>query len=230
MSKKNREKRIAHAEQKAAVQSHRPTRAAAVRVKWQVVAGAAVVALIAGSFVIPGLVKDETPKTTATPMAMNAGPGTGLRTGTAVPSFRESDVETGKALSSGALYNRKTLLFFSEGVMCQACFEQIQGLQQFGAQLHRRGIELVSITPDSPDELRQAISQYGITTPVISDADRTMSSAFNTLGKGMHGDTPGHAFALIYHGKIVWYHDYWLPPEGLMYVEPAKLLHDIPRV
>ena len=112
--------------------------------------------------------------------------------------------------------------------MCQACFEQIQGLQEFGAQLKQRGIRLVSITPDTPGDLEQAAQQYGITTPLISDQNHDMSEAFNTLGKGMHADTPGHAFALIDKGKMLWYRDYWLPPDRAMYVAPKKLLADIP--
>ena len=51
---------------------------------------------------------------------------------------------------------------------------------------------------------------------------------FNTLGAGMHADTPGHAFALIDKGKVLWYRDYWLPPTRSMYVSPSKLLADIP--
>ncbi len=161
-------------------------------------------------------------------MAMGAQQGAGLPVGSAVPSFTEQNVVTGATISATSLYNHKTLLFFSEGVVCHACFEQIQGLQQFGADLKKRGIQLVSITPDSPDELKQAIAQYGITTPMISDSSRSMSEAFNALGKGMHADTPGHAFALIDKGHVLWYRDYWLAPYRTMYVAPKTLLADIP--
>jgi peroxiredoxin Q/BCP len=189
----------------------------------------AAAALIAGSFVVPKLVNSSTPSAGAEhAMAMGSKQGAGLPVGSAVPSFTGRDVMTGKTISSRSLYNHKTLLFFSEGVMCQACFEQIQGLQQFGADLNQRGIQLVSITPDSPDELKQAIGQYGITTPMISDASRSMSEAFNTLGQGMHSDTPGHAFALIDKGRVLWYRDYWLAPYHSMYVQPKQLLADIP--
>jgi peroxiredoxin Q/BCP len=191
--------------------------------------GGAIVAVIVGSFVVPKLVNSSTPSAGAEhAMAMGADQGGGLPVGSAVPSFSGRDVISGRAITSRSVYPYKTLLFFSEGVMCQACFEQIQGLQRFGAALKQRGIQLVSITPDSAGELRQAISQYGITTPMISDASRSMSQAFNTLGQGMHGDTPGHAFALIDKGKVLWYRDYWLAPYRTMYVDPQKLLAEIP--
>ena len=194
-------------------------------------AGVALVgaAVITASFVLPAeFRKDATSPGAAHAMSIGAKHGAGLPVGSPVPVFAERNVETGRTISSRTTYGRKTLLFFSEGVMCQACFEQIKGLEKFGAQLAQRGISLVSITPDSPGDLRQAIAQYGINSPMIADDDRTMSEAFNTLGQGMHGDTPGHAFALIDKGKVLWYRDYWMAPTRSMYVEPAKLLAQIP--
>jgi hypothetical protein len=64
---------------------------------------------------------------------------------------------------------------------------------------------------------------------LISDSSRSISTAFNTLGLGMHSDTPGHAFALIYHGKVLSYRDYYRPPYSTMYVQPSKLLAAVPQ-
>jgi peroxiredoxin len=147
-------------------------------------------------------------------MARSSDRGHGPKIGAPVPEFSEQNVETGQPINSRSLYRYRTLLFFSEGVMCQACFKQIKGLEQMSSELARRGIQLVSITPDSPRELLQAIAQHRIRSPVISDDNRDMSEAFNALGLGMHGDTPGHAFVLIDRGEVRWYHDYWLAPSG----------------
>ena len=188
----------------------------------------AIAAIVTGICVLPDVFDRKPVASSHAAMEMGVEQGAGLPAGSSVPSFSERDVETGKAITSASVYGTKTLLFFSEGVMCQACFEQIKGLEQFGAELDRRGIQLVSITPDSAGDLKQMIGQYGITSPMIADNDRTMSQAFNTLGAGMHADTPGHAFALIDKGTVLWYRDYWLPPTRSMYVEPAKLLAEIP--
>jgi peroxiredoxin len=159
--------------------------------------------------------------------ATAAGDGPDL--GAAV-RFDERDVVTGAPITPATLAGKRTLLFFSEGVMCQACFVQIRDLEQVGDALERRGIGLVSITPDTPRILRQAIGQYGIRTPMIADGDRDMSAAFDTLGRGMHPDTPGHAFVLLDEaGKVVWQRDYWLDPYRTMYVDPETLLADIAR-
>jgi len=191
------------------------------------VVGVAAVAVVGASFVTPKLLDSET-RRAAPAHAMGADEGAGLAVGAAVPSFAERDVVTGRPITSESIQSRKTLIFFSEGVMCQACFEQIKGLERMGEVLERRRIQLVSITPDTAADLEQAIAQYGITTPMIADDDRDMSEAFNTLGQGMHVDTPGHAFVLVERGKVVWQRDYWLAPYRTMYVEPKQLLDDIP--
>lgn len=191
--------------------------------------GLAVAALVGASFVLPDAFDTRsTPVASHGPAGMAASSeGDGLEPGSPVPAFAERDVETGRAITSKTLEGKRTLLFFSEGVMCQACFEQIKGLERMRAALDKRGIELVSITPDSTADLKQAVAQYGIETPMIADSDRDMSAAFDTLGRGMHADTPGHAFALLEQGKVHWYRDYWLEPDRTMYVEPAKVLADL---
>lgn len=221
-----RKARAAHrAEREAEVATQRPS-------FWRTRKGGlvtlAAAALVTGSFVLPDVVKDPSSGGVHAGMAVGAEHGEGLPTGSPVPSFSEQDVETGEAITSTTLFAGKTLLFFSEGVMCQACFEQIRDIEQIGSQLELRGIRLVSITPDSPGDLREAVSQYTIRSPMISDEDRDMSRAFNALGQGMHGDTPGHAFVLINKGKVLWYRDYWLAPTRSMYVDPQALLADIP--
>ena len=187
---------------------------------------AGLLALLGATFVVPGLFEDDT---VATGMAHggHGGTGDGPDLGSRI-SFSERNVVTGSEISSASLRGTKTLLFFSEGVMCQACFEQIRDIEDVGAELEQRGVRLVSITPDSAAVLKQAIDQYGISTPMISDEDHDMSAAFDTLGQGMHSDTPGHAFVLLdKSGRVVWQRDYWLPPTRAMYVKPARLLADL---
>lgn len=212
----------------AATAKRRP-RAASWISGWSILLALGVFAVLAASFILPGMMDRKTSAAgAARAKALGVARGAGVPVGSTVPAFSERDLLSGQPITTDGVYDRQTLLFFSEGVMCQPCFEQIRDLQQVGAELQRRGIQFISITPDPPDELRRTVDRFGITTPVVSDADRTMAEAFNTLGLGMHGNTPGHAFVLIDHGRVVWYRDYWLPPYQVMYVPPAKLLADIP--
>jgi peroxiredoxin len=205
-------------------------RVASRQFPWRPVSIATAVAVLLGaSFVVPSLFEDG-PGSAGGGHGHAVGAGDGPDLGTRIP-FSERDVVSGDPISSKTVRGRKTLLFFSEGVMCQACFEQIRDIEKVGTELEKRGVALVSITPDDEDVLTDAIDQYEITTPMISDEDRDMSAAFDTLGQGMHSDTPGHAFVLLDKaGKVVWQRDYWLAPYRKMYVEPAKLLDDLASV
>jgi len=187
-----------------------------------------VIGLIGASFVVPKLTSDRKASLSQGHSMAGMATGDGPTIGSA-PRFDERDVVSGRTISSRTLRGQKTLLFFSEGVMCQACLQQIRDIDQVGKGVTERHVKLVSITPDTPGELKQAIGQYGITSPMIADSDLTMSQSFNTLGKGMHSDTPGHAFVLLdRRGKVLWQRDYYQPPYRTMYVEPAQLLQDIP--
>jgi peroxiredoxin len=175
-------------------------------------AGVAVVAVAAAAFLA------VRPSGSSPPEAALAGE--------AAPAFAERDVVTGEPVSSEAFRGRHVLLFFSEGVMCQACFEQIQALELRSGDLQRIGLTLVNVTTDPPSVLRQAAGAYRITTPLVSDEDRDMSRAYDVLGQGMHPDTAGHTFVVIdSKGRIRWRRDY-----TTMYVPPEELIAALPRL
>ena len=151
--------------------------------------------------------------------------------GTPAPAFDERDVISGQAISSAALRGKNVLLFFSEGIMCQACFQQIQALEARDADLKRRGLVLVNITNDKAGDAQQAAATYRLSTPLIADEDRDMSSAYDVLGQGMHPNTAGHTFILVDRAGIIrWRRDYWLGSDPTMYVKPDKLFADIPNL
>jgi len=142
------------------------------------------------------------------------------------PAFSEEDVSSGEEISDGGLRGKNVLLFFSEGVMCQACFEQIQSLEQDSAELRKRDLTLINITTDPADVLSEAVSAYGITTPMISDESLDMSNAYGAVGQGMHPNTDGHTFVLIDRsGQIRWRKDY-----TAMFVPPGRLFAEIPAM
>jgi peroxiredoxin len=209
-----------------------PTEPPRARAAWwpKAAVGVAVVVVIAATFAVPRLRGDDVPSAAAHAAVDHGMPlGEGLPVGADVPAFSERDVMNDTAITEGTIAGRKTLLYFSEGVMCQACFEQIRDIEQVASKLRGRGIDLIGITPDPAETLQWTVVDFKLKTPMIADDDRTMSAAFNTLGKGMHPDTPGHAFVLVDDGKVVWQRDYWLEPYRTMYVEPSRLLADIPE-
>ncbi len=161
----------------------------------------------------------------ALPDSKKGPPAGAVKSGVA-PAFFEREVMSGRRISSASLRGKNVLLFFSEGVMCQACFEQIQSLEARAEQLRARHFTLVNITTDPSEVLRQAVEQYAIDTPMISDEDGDMSTVYGAIGQGMHANTDGHTFVLLDRsGRIRWRRDY-----TTMFVPPDKLLAAIPKV
>ena len=142
------------------------------------------------------------------------------------PDFAALDVVSGRTMRLRDLGRKPALLFFSEGASCQACLVQIAELQAAKA-LRQRGIRLVSVTTDKPDVLREAATQYRITTPLLSDSSTRMSADYGMLGHGGmgHPQTDGHAFALVKAGRIVWHKAY-----AEMFVPTKRLMSDLDRL
>lgn len=152
------------------------------------------------------------------------GIDSGATVGKQAPDFKLTNSVSGKPLSAASLRGHKTMLFFSEGINCQACMVQAADLQR-NPTLRNAGIELVSVTTDSPEDLAQAAKQYGIKTPLLSDPTTRVSRAYGMLGHGGmgHSTQDGHAFMLLSaNGKVLWHRAY-----QEMYVAPEQLLHDM---
>lgn len=196
---------------RTSTRAYRPAqRHPALRVATWLACTLAVVALFAVAVMSTG-------KRSSAANRLNSGPA---------PAFAAQNMVNGRLLTSGVFKKGDTLLFFSEGVMCQACLQQIQSLERVSDQLAKRHIALVSITPDSPEQLRQAVADYKIHTPLLTDESRRMSTDYDVLGLGMHADMPGHSFILVdRHGVIRWRHDY-----TEMFVPTDELLKAIPNI
>jgi peroxiredoxin len=177
----------------------------------------AVVALVGATFLVGG--KSN---------ANAAGP---IKVGMTAPRVVGTDVLTGNRIDSKDFAGRNVLFYLNEGVMCEACLVQIQALQQHFAHLTNLHLTLVSITNDDASTLAMAGRDYKIATPLISDADRTISKSFGVLGGvpagvGMHADTANHTFVLVdKKGTVRFIKDY---PN--MWADVNTLLKQLPKL
>jgi peroxiredoxin len=188
-------------------------------------AGYGAVALIAAVLVTVAVVNVGGSGSSGSPSVdhMSAS-GNGPAVGAIAPAFALTDVVSGKRITLSSLAGHKALLFFSEGVGCQACMVQAADLQR-SKTLTAAGIKLVSVTTDSPGDLAQAAGQYGIRTPLLADPTTRMSAAYGMLAHGgmQHSGQDGHAFILLDpSGRVLWHQAY---PQ--MYVQPSQLLADM---
>lgn len=90
-------------------------------------------------------------------------------------------------------------------------------------------VALVSIAIDPVADLSQAVKEFGITTPLLSDEGRTVSERYAVLRWAMPNGEPGHTFVLVgKDGKVKWVRDYGAPENGgLMWVSVDVLYREI---
>jgi peroxiredoxin len=137
------------------------------------------------------------------------------------PDFALPDTAGNTVTLADVTDGQDALLFFSMGVGCDGCFLQIPEIEE---QLADRGIALVPIMVDPAGWLAAEAARLGVDSPILVDADRNVSAAYDMLGQHGHGDTPSHSFALVTtEGEIEWVRHY-----AEMFVPADRLLADLP--
>ncbi len=137
---------------------------------------------------------------------------------------------TGGSFDLASMRGKTVLLYFQEGLTCQPCWDQLKDIQSNMSQFHALGIDqVVSITTDPLGALQQKVSDAGITIPVLSDTQLTVSQTYTANGYGMMGGSrDGHTFIVVGpDGTIKWRADYGGSPNYTMYVPISNLVADI---
>ena len=125
---------------------------------------------------------------------------------------------------------KSVLIFFQEGVGCQNCWEQLKDIESNMSLFKAQGIdEIVTVTGDPADALRQKVALEGLRTPVLSDPGLAVSLTYHANGFGMMGNSAdGHSFIVVGpDGRIQMRADYGGPPSYTMYVPTSQLISDI---
>ena len=96
--------------------------------------------------------------------------------------------------------------------------------------MQKMGItEVVSISDDPLDLLRQKVTDSGITSPALSDPDLAVSMTYHANDYGMMGTSrDGHTFIVVGpDGRIRWRADYGGAPNYRMNVPMTVLLQQM---
>lgn len=152
--------------------------------------------------------------------------------GAAAPPFTLPST-SGRSFDLAGQRGDTVLLYFQEGIGCQPCWDQLTDIEPRFGEFKALGIdEIATITTDPPDLLARKVADEGITTPVMTDLNLTVSDDYSTPQyrmAGMSESFNGHSFILVGEdGEIEWRADYGGPTTGnTMYVPVESLLADI---
>lgn len=149
--------------------------------------------------------------------------------GQAAPEIKLPSTD-GTMFDLAATKGQSVLLYFQEGVGCQPCWDQIKDIEAHRDRLAGLGVDkVVSITTQPPDAIKQKAQLEGISTPVLSDANLSVSKTYQANLYGMMGTSmDGHSFVLVgKDGTIKWRADYGGAPKYTMYVPVPNLAADM---
>ena len=160
--------------------------------------------------------------------------GTGYDVGNPGPGSKAPDfslrASNGQTVSLSDYRGKNVLLYFQEGIGCQPCWDQIRDLEQQSAAVKAAGVdEILSITTSPLDLITRKVADDKLATPVASDPDLSVSTAYEANKYGMMGTmADGHSFLLVGpDGTIRWRADYGGAPKYTMYLPVDKLLSDM---
>ncbi len=136
---------------------------------------------------------------------------------TLAPDFTLPSTTGGTITLSDYRGKKNVLIYFNEGLSCQPCWEQIPDLEKSLPEFDKMNVQIISVSLDPIDKWKDTISQYKITTPILSYESAKTEQDYNLLPFSMAmGRRAGHTFVLVgIDGTIKWRRDYW-PGYGMM--------------
>lgn len=106
-----------------------------------------------------------------------------LLNGESIPAVILKDV-SGKAFDlNKAVANKPTILIFYRGGWCPFCSRQLSGLQEIVPVLEEKGYQLIAVSTDKPEGLKQSAVKQRLGYTLLSDADTKVSKLFGIAYK-----------------------------------------------
>jgi peroxiredoxin len=114
----------------------------------------------------------------AKPIALDENNISPLLNGHEIPNVTLTTVD-GKAVNLKELVSqKKTMFFFYRGGWCPFCNVQMGQLQAIEPKLIEMGIQLVGISPDSPEKLQASMTKNKLNYLLLSDEKMAAAQAF----------------------------------------------------
>ncbi|MBQ1782429.1 MAG: thioredoxin-dependent thiol peroxidase [Gammaproteobacteria bacterium] len=130
-----------------------------------------------------------------------------LTAGTPAPDFTLTD-DQGNSLTLSSLRGRKVLIYFYPKAMTPGCTVQACGLRDSQAELAKRQVVVLGVSPDKPASLAKFVARDNLNFRLLADTDHAVAEQWGVWGpkKFMGRDTIGihrTSFLVDEQGMIV---------------------------
>ena len=112
-----------------------------------------------------------------------------LAPGDEAPDFTLPDAD-GNKVSLSSYRGQRVIIYFYPAAMTPGCTKQACDFRDSLSSLAAAGLAVIGISPDGPAKLAKFREKEALNFPLLSDADRSVLSAYGAYGeKMMYGKT-----------------------------------------
>lgn len=108
-----------------------------------------------------------------------------IQIGQSLPPISLKDLGSKEFNLNEAIARKPAVVIFYRGGWCPYCNLQLAGLQKIEAQLLESGFQIIAISPDRPEKLKESMDKHQLTYHLLSDNAMTAATA---LGIAFHLD------------------------------------------
>ncbi len=101
-----------------------------------------------------------------------------LLIGETVPNVNLKTIDKGTESLRKKVAEKNTILIFFRGSWCPFCSKQLGDLQAVESDLIQAGYQLIAISPESPQNIKENIEKNKLAYTLYSDDDMAVSKAF----------------------------------------------------
>lgn len=99
-----------------------------------------------------------------------------LLIGETIPNVEIIDTK-GDTVETQTLFTKKTVLIFYRGGWCPYCNAQLADMQKIESEIVKLGYQIIAVSPDAPEFLKESEEQKQLTYQLFSDAEGKLTQA-----------------------------------------------------
>lgn len=107
-----------------------------------------------------------------------------LSVGDPAPDFTLLDAD-GEPVSLSDFAGHRVIVYFYPAAMTPGCTTQAVDFTAAIGELGAAGLEVLGISPDTPEKLAQFRDQQSVAFPLLADPDKTTLNAYGAFGEKM---------------------------------------------
>ena len=110
-----------------------------------------------------------------------------LLVGEKIPTAKLANMKGESFDLNASIKSKKTILIFYRGGWCPFCVKHLKEVKEVEKDLIGAGWQIIAVSPDSPENLKNTVEKQAISFTLLSDADMSFAKNLGIAFKGNYG-------------------------------------------